>query len=195
MPRALFRGLTAVLAVSALPLFAAPLFAAPALAAMHGAADEEAGRQPAQMPPGEMPAEGRTRMGEGLMMPRMDAARGRRLFATKGCVVCHAINGVGGQDAQPLDAATMPEPMNPFQFAARMWRGAEAMIYLQREELGEQISFTGDELADLIAFTHDAEEQQRFSPADIPPRIAELMEHLDDEGEEEDAHEDEEVQD
>src|SRR3546814_3672335 len=74
-------------------------------------------------------------MGPGLMMPSMDAARGRQLFASKGCVVCHSVNGVGGENAPPLDASTMSMPMNPFEFAARMWRGAEAMVALQREEL------------------------------------------------------------
>lgn len=47
-----------------------------------------------------------------LMMPRMDPARGRKLFASKGCVACH--------DATPLDAHTMTPVMNPFEFAAKM---------------------------------------------------------------------------
>lgn len=121
---------------------------------------------------------GQGMMGQGLMMPSMDPARGRKLFASKGCVVCHSINGIGGEDAPPLDAATMPGPMNPFDFTAKMWRGAEAMISVQREELGEQIEFTGDELADIIAFVHHPEEQKKFSEADIPPRIKELMHHM-----------------
>lgn len=131
---------------------------------------------------------GQQMVGSGLMMPSMDPERGRKLFASKGCVVCHAVNGVGGEDASPLDAATMPRPMNPFEFSARMWRGAEAMIYLQREELGEQIEFTGDELADIIAFVHDSEEQAKFSEADVPARMKDLMQHM----EEGEAHEDEE---
>ncbi len=116
-------------------------------------------------------------MSPGLMMPGMDAARGRKLFASKGCVVCHSINGIGGEDARPLDASTMTMPMNPFEFAARMWRGAEAMIALQREELGEPIQLTGQELADIIAFVHHAEEQKKFSKDDIPLRIRDLMGH------------------
>ena len=61
---------------------------------------------------------------------------------------------------------------------AKMWRGAEAMIYLQREELGEKIEFSGDELADIIAFVHNHEEQAKFSEKDVPPRIKNLMKHL-----------------
>lgn len=121
---------------------------------------------------------GQGMMGPGLMMPSMDAARGRQLFASKGCVACHSINGVGGEDAPPLDASTMAMPMNPFEFAAKMWRGAEAMVALQREELGEPIGLTGQELADIIAFVHHPQEQRKFSDADIPPRIRDLMGHV-----------------
>ena len=130
-------------------------------------------------PPADMPGSmmGPGMMGERLMMPSMDPARGRKLFASKGCVVCHSVNGIGGEDAPPLDAMTMEQRMNPFEFAAKMWRGAEAMIVLQRDELGEQIEFTGDELADMIAFTHHPDEQKKFSEADIPPHIRELIEH------------------
>lgn len=118
-------------------------------------------------------------MSPGLMMPSMDAARGRLLFASKGCVVCHSINHIGGEDAPPLDASTMVLPMNPFEFAAKMWDGAEAMVALQREELGEPIQLTGQELADIIAFVHHADEQKKFSDADIPPQIQKLMQHMD----------------
>lgn len=117
-------------------------------------------------------------MAPGLAMPSMEPARGRKLFASKGCVVCHSVNGVGGQDARALDASTMPMPMNPFEFAAKMWRGAEAMVALQREELGEPIQLAGDELADIIAFVHHVDEQKKFSESDIPPRIKDLMGHM-----------------
>jgi len=60
----------------------------------------------------------------GLVMPAMDANRGKHLFASKGCVVCHSINGVGGTDAPKLGASTMKPVMNPFEFFAKMWRGA-----------------------------------------------------------------------
>ena len=125
---------------------------------------------------------GQRMMSPGLMMPSMDAEHGKKLFASKGCVVCHAINGVGGEDAPPLDAATMPMPMSPFEFTAKMWRGAEAMVMLQREELGDPIELTGQELADIIAFVHHAEAQKEFSEADIPSRVRDLMGHMQGEG-------------
>ena len=125
-------------------------------------------------------------MATGLMMPSMDAARGRELFATKGCVVCHSVNGIGGVDAPEFSAEFMDPVMNPFEFTARMWRGAGAMVMMQEAELGGQIDLTGQELADIIAFVHDPEEQRRFSAADIPAAIAEMMEH----GHRDDGHDD-----
>ena len=121
----------------------------------------------------------RPMMKPSLVIPHMDAARGRELFASKGCVVCHSVNGVGGEDAPMLDAEFMDSPMNPFEFAARMWRGAPAMVAAQEDELGGQIEFTGDELASIIAFVHDAEEQARFSEADIPEQIERMMQDMD----------------
>ena len=113
---------------------------------------------------------------DNLMMPTMDSARGRKLYGSKGCIACHAIHEIGGHDAPPIDAHSMETMMNPFGFAARMWLGASTMIYMQ-EELGEQIEFTGEELADIIAFVHDEEEQHKFSLADIPPEIMAIMDH------------------
>lgn len=111
----------------------------------------------------------------GLMLPQLDPVRGRTLFASKGCVVCHSVNGIGGVDAAAFDAEKMSPAMDPFDFVARMWRGAEPMIAMQRAELGAQIEFTGQELANIIAFLHDREEQRKFSERDIPPRVRRLM--------------------
>ena len=119
---------------------------------------------------GDMPM-----MATGIILPRMDAAAGRQLFGAKGCVLCHAVNGVGGEDA-----SLMEPMMNPFDFAAGMWRGSEAMVALQRDELGAPIDLTGQELADITAFVHDPAEQARFTMADIPAPISALMMNMDD---------------
>jgi cytochrome c len=118
---------------------------------------------------------GKMMMSPGLMIPSMDPANGRKLFASKGCVVCHSVNGIGGKDAAPLDASTMPGMMNPFDFVAKMWQGAPMMMAMQQQELKQQTSFTGPELADIVAFVHDQEEQKKFSEADIP---AEIKSHM-----------------
>ncbi len=104
-------------------------------------------------------------------MPVIDPARGRTLFITKGCVICHSINGVGGRAAPPL------EPDGPFatvdigEFAARMWRGAGPMVWLQTLELGYQIDLTGQDIAHLAGFLQDAREQARFAAAGLPADV------------------------
>jgi cytochrome c551/c552 len=100
-----------------------------------------------------------------------DAARGRALFASKGRVVCHAINEVGGTGGPPLDAEAAPGEVDALDFVARMWRGSEAMIFMQQQELGVQFDFTGQELADIIAFVHDPKERRKFSEEDFPAML------------------------
>ena len=117
---------------------------------------------------------------KGLLIPQMDARRGRTLFGEKGCVICHSVNSVGGEH-MPFDVETMEEmPMNAFEFAARMWRGAGPMIELQNEQLGYQIELTGQELGDIIAFVHDEREQKKFSLDDVPKEFQEILEHMED---------------
>ena len=109
-----------------------------------------------------------------LLMPIMDPARGRKVFAAKGCVICHALNGIGGDHGPSLDMRGMGA-MNPFEFAAKMWEGAEAMILLQEEELGGRIQLTGQDLADMTAFVHSPSEISKFSKKDIPHKIWDVL--------------------
>lgn len=113
----------------------------------------------------------------GLALPPMDSHRGRRIFMTKGCIVCHAVNGVGGDTGPPFNASDMPSPMNAFEFAARMWKGAPAMVVMQEEELGGVIDLTGQDLADIIAFVHDREAQKTVSIDQVPKRWRKKLAH------------------
>lgn len=112
-----------------------------------------------------------------LKLPKMDSRKGMLIFASKGCVTCHSINGVGGHNSARLDAHSMKPVMNPFEFVAKMWTMAPAMIAAQEEALGEQITFTGAEIANIIAFVHDDAQQHRFTEAMIPPNIKKVMKH------------------
>lgn len=111
----------------------------------------------------------------GLAVPPMDASHGKELFVNKGCIVCHQVNGVGGEMGPSFDASEMLPTMNAFEFAARMWRGAGAMIALQEDLFGEQIELDGQDLADLIAFVHDETVQHSLKAEDIPERMRELI--------------------
>ena len=106
-----------------------------------------------------------------VVLPLMDAKRGRALFATKGCVLCHSVNDVGGLLGPSLDAPERRQPIDVLDFAARMWRGSYAMIQFQAVEVGYQIELDGQELADLAAFAYDGEEQKTFSDDEIPAMI------------------------
>lgn len=128
-----------------------------------------------------MPAEAPgflTQRGTSLLIPAMDPVRGRMLFLKKGCVACHTVNGVGGVRGPRLDADRTLKRISVFDFAARIWRGADAMIDLQRLDLGYQVGLRADELADLTAFAHDYREQRKLSEADIPPKVRRWMNEL-----------------
>lgn len=112
-----------------------------------------------------------------LVFPIMNPERGKYVFVDKGCVACHAVNGVGGHDAPNMDAHARMEMVNPFDFAARMWNHAPAMIASQEGAFGEQIFFTGQELADIIAFVHDEETQHTFTEDDLTPTAHKMMNH------------------
>jgi len=97
-----------------------------------------------------------------------DATAGRRLFVEKGCVLCHSINGVGGKAAPALDAADPYVKPDPLDFAARMWRGAPAMVEFQSVELGYVIDLSADEIAHLATFAASREEQKLLLDSAIP---------------------------
>lgn len=103
-----------------------------------------------------------------VIMPMVDAERGRRLFVTKGCVLCHAVNGVGGIAAPALDAEGGNGQLDLLGFVVRMWNGAQAMIELQAFELGYQIDLTGEEIGDLAAFAASPEAQRRLTMQAVP---------------------------
>lgn len=97
-----------------------------------------------------------------------DAAMGRDLFVQKGCVLCHSINGVGGKAGPALDAADDYVKPDPLDFAARIWRGAPAMVEFQSLELGYVIDLTGSDIAHLAAFAASREEQKKLLDSAIP---------------------------
>ncbi len=121
-----------------------------------------------------------------LVIPVMNAERGRALFAEKGCVLCHSVNGIGGEDAESFDSDEFSGPINPFHIAAKMWEHAPAMIAEQEEELGAQIELEAQDLADIVAFLASPDLRKEFSEDMLPERIREALKHEESEEEEED---------
>lgn len=103
-----------------------------------------------------------------IVVPVPSAERGRALFAAKGCVVCHSVNGVGGKAGPALDADGGSAEISPLDFAGRMWSGAQAMVVLQALEFGYQIQLTGEEIADIAAFVSDDDQRNAFDEDDVP---------------------------
>ncbi len=110
-----------------------------------------------------------------VSIPIIDPARGRALFVQKGCVVCHAVNGVGGKAAPSLDAPSDNRSIDLLDFSARMWRGSLAMVELQAAEFAYQIELSGNEIGDLAAFAYDIEEQEKFSIGEVPEYIQDWL--------------------
>ena len=113
----------------------------------------------------------------GLVFPKMDAEKGKKLFVDKGCVACHAVNGIGGHDAPAMDAHRKMNGVNPFDFAARMWNHAPGMIAAQEEAFEEQVNLTGDDLAHIVAFVHDDNAQHAFNENDLTAKARKMMNH------------------
>lgn len=99
--------------------------------------------------------------------PELNARRGRILFISNGCVICHQANGVGGRAAPDLSARETPALVDPLEFSARMWRGAPAMSALQTIELGYVIDLSAQDIADLAAFAASPEEQKLLTPQSV----------------------------
>ncbi len=100
-----------------------------------------------------------------------DPDRGRSLFVDKGCVICHSVNGAGGKAAPALDAPFGAPAADRLDFAARMWRGAPAMIELQSVELGYTIDLSADEIGDLAAFAADRQAQKALTPDSLSESV------------------------
>ncbi|MEM6414106.1 MAG: hypothetical protein AAF720_05545 [Pseudomonadota bacterium] len=120
-------------------------------------------------------AQALTRPPQAMIQTKYDvnARRGRILFVTKGCVLCHAANDVGGRAAPAFEprqapSGSLPNTVDPLIFSSRMWSGAAAMVSLQRLELGYQIELDPQDLADLAAFAASPEEQKLLTLKSLP---------------------------
>lgn len=103
--------------------------------------------------------------------PTPNARRGRIMFVSRGCVICHQVNGVGGKAAPALDAPAELKNFDPLEFSARMWRGAPAMTALQSVELGYVIQLDAQDIADLAAFASTTEEQSLLTLETVPETL------------------------
>ena len=84
-----------------------------------------------------------------------NAARGAKLFVSKGCADCHSYGGQGGTDAPPLDyMAGHLSAREIANMSGTIWNHVPAMVPHFQEEGIAFPTFTGFEMADLVAYLH-----------------------------------------
>lgn len=79
-----------------------------------------------------------------------DARAGERLFASKQCIRCHQVGGVGGVVGPNLDF--LEQYGTPTQIATAMWNHGPQMAEALRERGIARPTFTATELRNLIAY-------------------------------------------
>jgi len=84
--------------------------------------------------------------------PTQNALAGSRVFGSKGCVECHAVNGLGGQIGP--DLARVPEAQSFYDLAADLWNHLPQMSTTMAQLDVEPPRLDAEEVADLIAFLY-----------------------------------------
>jgi len=81
-----------------------------------------------------------------------DAQAGSRVFDTKGCVKCHAVNGVGGKIGP--DLAHVSRPRSFFDLATAMWNHLPRMADRMKQLGIDRPKLDDKETRDLLAFLY-----------------------------------------
>lgn len=100
-----------------------------------------------------------------------DPARGKKLFADKGCNKCHSLAGKGGNIGPSLDG--MSRYASPLFIAQAMWNHGQEMDERMKQLGIKRPRFQGKEMVDLLAYIRQAgprPKQQEYMPPGDPAR-------------------------
>ena len=87
-----------------------------------------------------------------VFSPSQDPLAGSRVFGTKGCATCHAVNGVGGTVGP--DLGRIPRPRSFYDLATAMWNHLPRMVERMEQRGIPRPHLSGPETADLIGFLY-----------------------------------------
>jgi len=105
-----------------------------------------------------------------------DAKAGETLFASKGCVQCHAVGGKGGSVGPALDA--LKKSNSPVLVAAAMWNHGPKMAETMKAKGIPRPAFEGREMVDLIAYIVEAGKDPGGDTTQVVPGTPERGEKL-----------------
>jgi mono/diheme cytochrome c family protein len=87
---------------------------------------------------------------QSVVAPAQDPLAGSRVFGSKGCPECHAVNGVGGKVGPDLGRVQANRSFN--DLAAAMWNHLPQMAARMKERRQSFVQLDPAEAGDLIAF-------------------------------------------
>jgi mono/diheme cytochrome c family protein len=105
-----------------------------------------------------------------------DAKAGEQAFTAKGCVQCHELGGKGGRRGPSLDF--LKHANSPVLVAAALWNHGPEMAEAVEVRGVPRPTFTGKELADIVAFIAAAAKEGGGEAAFVAPGVPERGDKL-----------------
>ena len=100
-----------------------------------------------------------------------DPKAGEQAFAAKSCIQCHEVGGKGGRRGPSLDF--LKRANSPVLVAVALWNHGPEMVEAAETRGTPRPTFTGKELADIVAFIGAVAKEGSGDSASIAPGVPE----------------------